>query len=116
MNFLKRGFPFFGDVLKKMGLGCLGDIKRIGLKKNNLLHLSLAFPSSSTYCPYVATLSVLNIPCPSKDSNPRTIRDYFSYVLTAKPSNQQLKSTRYFSTNEFKLLPSLHDKHHFAHA
>ena len=84
MNCLKKGFPFFGGCNLKNGAW----IFRGNKKENTLLHLSLAFRSSSTYRLSLSfhltvlayyqrtvplTLSFHNIPCRSKYSNPRTI-------------------------------------------
>ena len=74
----KNGFPFFlGCNEKKMGPGFLGGIKK-----------KTPFPAYYQWT-VPLTLNFHNSPCRSKDSN-------LSSVLTAKPSNQQLKSLSYF--------------------
>lgn len=86
-----KGFPYsWGNIMRKMGPGFLGGIKKKIIKKNTLINLSLAFrpfsiyrlslffPSSLLSLPknqrtVPLTLSFYNIPCRSKDANPRAI-------------------------------------------
>ena len=97
-----------------MGRGFLGEIGKkiptLSFLPFILTVLTLLPTDCATYLelpqhsiPRIRTLALLDV------------RDYIFSVLTAKPSDQQQKSSRCFFYNDFKLFPSLHDRLQLIH-